>query len=313
MFTEKDKEKSQEENVPLDYYSFFINEYAEFPNYEVKIFRKKRSTGGRYKKEYLGKFFDEPPEEDTIAEKWGPGDYCATSVHPKTKKLLSRDFSIAEDLRYLYKPHRPVDNFEPSPNAVQNAQGPPQPLPVYNPMESMKEVITGIVTPLVGLITTLNGNNKQQSNGAQEYITMMGSFMEGVMGTMAKGFGRMQTTMIENTIENTKKIQFPQGDITDTENAEDWGWVIELVKKFGGKIFDSQGNVNPGALAPVQNSPAFQEAYQDQEKLDSLYFSLALDKNIGKQKTDALFNSIGVEPLTDEDFNKAVAEQQKQK
>jgi len=304
---EKEKDKKEEESkIPLDYYSFFIAEYSEYENYEVKIFRRIRSTAGRFKKEFLGRFFDAPPEEELIAERWAPGDYTATSIDPHTGKMHSRDFSIAEDLRYLYKPQgQPPANFQPPLNASQNA--PPL---QQDPMNTMKEIFSGIVTPLVTLITqTQNKNNNNNGNGAlPDTMQYMNQFMEGVMNTCAVGFGRMQTQMIDNTISNAKKIQPPKvAEVEAVEGGYDWTWVLDMVKKFGSQIFDKQGQVKEGALDSVQKNPMFADAINDQQKLDSLYFSLAADPNVGKVKADSLFNSIGIEPITDQEYEVALA------
>ncbi len=295
-----DKPKNKDEiPMPIDYYSYFLSEYSEYDNYEVKLYRRLRVTGGRFKKEYLGKYYDAPPEEEIIAEKFGPGDYTATSVDPVTAEFRSRDLSIAEDLRYLYKPHaaQPT-NYDPN-QSVSNA--PPM---QQDPMNYMKDVMTGIVTPLMALITKGQGGG---NNSAQDNMQFMNQFMENMTLNYQKSFERIQTTMIDQTISNVKKIQSPPKSLEAPEQeGHDWGWVIDLVKQFGSKIFDNEGNVQQGAFDAVKKNPMFNDAINDQQKLDSLYFELAGDPAIGKQKADSMFTNMGVEPVTDEEYQQII-------
>lgn len=284
--------EGRDEGVPLDYYSFFMARYNEYETYEVKLYRRERRGNGRVLRSFVGRYYDHPPQEEEIAEEHGTGDFTAQSVDPVTGEFYSRDITIDKGLQHLHKPRNQEVHHGPYQG------GPPQ----ADPMSYMKDIMGSIVTPLLTILTKSNGNQ----NNATGNLKMVTDMMDGLMSNFTSGIKKMQSTMIDSTIDNVKKIKAPTNPPPEDTGGE-WSWILDIVKAVGAKMFDSEGKLTEKAQTMVKGNPLFSQALEDQEQLDSLYFTMATDPEIGKAKADAMFKGVGVETLSDEDFQKATA------
>lgn len=258
-----------------EFHRYFQRAAAANEDFEIKCYRVTRKGSKTYKT-WLQDFIDECPTEQEIAEKYGGGRYWFVAWDDKNKKLEKTMWIDELWTRKLMESQR----VEP---------GPPQSIQDMrpDPLEYMGKVLD-ILKPMLNN----NGNGKLQPDAMADMAVKM---MNGLTDSMASSLGRIQTAVIDKQLE--KLDAPPPAAQREPETTEDKmsfiREILELAKEFGGSILNANGLKGKFMKKMITEDERYQKMQEDPALYDALYTEACNDPEIGKDKTDALFQKLG--------------------
>lgn len=280
MTDEKEKKEAEyKEKIPIDYYNFYKQQYADCEEFEIRLYRVKRKPNNRSQKTFLKRYYDEIPVEEDIAAEFGSGQFQCQSMDPVTGDFHGRDLHIDEIFDKIKEA-----------KTVVNTGMPPG---MANPMEYMEGIIKGVITPIMTLVNQ-RGNGRPEKSKNDDSLDMVNKLMSSVMNSFTTGLNKMQTTMIDQQIANVKKITGGKDSPGDPQ-AEMVNGVLSVIKELGTVFINSRGKVQDAMRNSIMNNPNVQDLMENPDDLDMVYSAGCNDAEIGKDKMDKLFQGLKIE------------------